>query len=897
MARVFISYKRGHPRTEELLSALCARLTDHQVFKDVAIDPGMRWSDDIYAELLNCDAAVVLVSAESLQSPWCLREHNVLNARRVIENVALLPVAVGLDRGDIGLLAEWQSLDAGATGWLDSVVAELAKVKPAPPDAHGYLALHSAWILWCWEGVPALPGEPFTLSDIYQDPIGGLRAWGDLRQDPRIDPFELAREDRPALDLVRQLVLDPNHRDVVVVQGPAGSGKSAFSVRLARALEAEGLTPVLIQFRDLALATATSVEQVLAEAVRVGPDGAAPPLPDGLLSVARLRRGDPAAGGGRARTVLILDGWDEVSLGGARYEDQLQTWLPRFKAHCLGGTGLPVKLVVTGRPSPALQDSGFLAAESRVITLRPLNRDMFEAMGATLCAKQVWGLNSGHIATLTKLVGDRSTQVGSVIALPLLALLAFRTAAGWPGEIAELLAVPSRLYRALIDQTAPHSGKADAEVPDSAHRGGSQLRRLLRRTAALVTTAGAERLSFAELDRRLRNDETFKAWSEDRRSTRQIVVNFYFKGSQEGFGCEFVHKSFREYLFAEELVATLEEETAGHQGSFAPRDQPYWEDFPPDTAHHRVSRRLAALLGPQWMTREVRAHLWWLIDQAVAQDPERWAWIRDLLADVYQWWAEGVPLRPSGRRDAPDDWAAPMLSEVVRETFPRGLGLDPPRLVTYDAHLGDALLQLAAYVHAKVPGPRHHANARGYQEEREGMCRFRPGGPERFFSALISRIGAGAYRPLGRRAAGMWLGWVSLADEDLSGEVFIGALLQGARFDGANLYGANLDGTDLREARVTRGQLMPQWQTEFDVYLGTLDMMEDSQEVRAATWRGAELPEALKALAYGRATGQYGGTTPPPLGRWQFTADNKQGIYSSRIGAGTFVRKPDPDKA
>ena len=48
------------------------------------------------------------------------------------------------------------------------------------------------------------------------------------------------------------------------------------------------------------------------------------------------------------------------------------------------------------------------------------------------------------------------------------------------------------------------------------------------------------------------------AYAEDHPLTR-LMISFYFKGGQPEQGCEFAHKSFREYLFAECIVETLKE--------------------------------------------------------------------------------------------------------------------------------------------------------------------------------------------------------------------------------------------------------------------------------------------------------------------------------------------------
>jgi hypothetical protein len=892
MARVFISYKRNHPPTNRLMEAAQARLSaaGHTLFIDSKVEPGARWDSVLYRELLDCDAALVFVSAEAMASDWCVREHHVLHARASVDRVKLISVCVGLDRAHLGVLSTWQSLDGQEDTWLEQVVNSLPGPSTSRDPGDDYLALHRAWIRWCWEGQAALPGESFTLKDVYQGTGARVSTWGDLQNNAKFDPFTPEREQRPALDSVRNLVLDASFRDVVVVQGVPGSGKSAFCIRLCQDLSEHGLEPLLIRFRDLSLAGATSVEQVLSEAIRFGPEDEPVPTPAaGLLNRERLQR--PAPHHRIAKTVVILDGWDEVTLGGATYEAQLQTWLPRFREYFLRPNGLPVKLVVTGRPSPVLRNNDFLTADSRVVTLHPLTPSGFRAIGDALLTRTHWGLQPEIIAALSKLAADTDKATAQLVALPLLTLLAYRTAASWKGDLAGLLDVPSRLYQALIDQTVGHSGKATSDAPRSMHHGGASLRRLLRRTAAVVTSAGSERLSFAELQRRLANDDALGDWAQDKRTLEQLVVNYYFKAGQKGFGCEFVHKSFREYLFAEEIVATLEDTAGAREGSYPAAGTEHRQDFSTNTPQHLASRTLATLLGPQWMTTEVRSHLFWLIDFAITRHPKRWVWIRDLLADVYQWWAEGIPLRPvTGGGDA-DSWKPPILFDVMKHTFPRDRDWDPPRIVTYDAHFGDALLQIAAYVHAKMAGEPHHSSTRPYQVEIGGRCLLRPGGKapkdgKAYMSEIISRIGTGAQRPLGRRASGMWLGPVCLEGENLTGEVFTGAFLQGARLEGSELKGVIFDHADLRDAAINRSQLMIMFQTHFEIIMSDLSTLSEQVEIQVASWRQARLPDHLKGLEYGGTTGQ-NGEVLPPLGVWTRIGD---GPFKGQNGSGQQER-------
>ena len=296
-----------------------------------------------------------------------------------------------------------------------------------------------------------------------------------------------------------------------------------------------------------------------------------------------------------------------------------------------------------------------------------------------------------------------------VVGSPLLAYLTFRTLADWQGDPAQLIAEPTALYKVLIDITVAHAGKGRDEGLHSVHRGGEALRRLLHKVASVISILGREAVSFAELRNRLEDDDdTIKTWVSDQgfrgivdEATREsvlheLVVNFYFKGGNTSIGCEFLHKSFREYLFAESIVAILTDLSNGKSGRLEAPKVEYWQDFAEGTPQFKASRALGRLLAPQWLTHEVRTHLLWLLKREIEAEPERWLWAHDLLLDIYIWWAEGAHLRPQPvRKRGASDWSAAFVNELLEYALPfdRETPVAPIRSVALDAHLGEALMK------------------------------------------------------------------------------------------------------------------------------------------------------------------------------------------------------------
>lgn len=847
---VFISYKRGHDSSLAFVAELEAALHGRafQVWRDVGIEAGDRWPDELYRWLMECSAAVVVLSDEAAASEWCRREWSVLAARAARADLRVIPVRV--EKTEVpDIFSDRQTVTA-APHAIDTVLRLLDNVAAAPPSRADYLAAHQAWLRWQFREAKVLGREPYSLADVYVETECGTLTWDELERD-RIDPFAEDQGGRASLiDTVLDRFADPRFREVVVVQGPAGSGKSAFALCLADRLVEEGLTPVVIRFRDLRLGAYAAVDEMLQDAVRLGPIDATAPSPQEPLFRGRaLDETLSFRGTEIGRTVVVLDGWDEVTItGSTRFKEQLNEWLPRVRQLFTDRPGPPVRLVVTGRPSPLVERSGLLRRETPVLTIRPTRPDQLRTYAATIsshldratradwtldlasCERafqgyQTWFDRQGAADT-PPLPGSGSAHRArptetDVLGSPLLALLAFRTVAEWPGETNDLFEQPSALYNALVEVTATHAGKATDTPQGTVHRGGRSLRRLLQRVAAVITCQGAESVSFAELEARLEDDDSLTEWAKEATSDstlHELLVNFYFKGHRD-LGCEFLHKSFREYLYAEAIVAALEEIGLGRSGPLEPGRQVWGVDFVPGTVHHTASRKLAGLLGPVWLTPEVRKHVFWLIDRAAAVNREAWIWLRDLLNDIYCWWAEGSPVRARPvRRRSRTEWEPPLVTELIEDDLPRDGRVRETTLSTfdYDAHLGEVLIQLTAFVHALLHDSPMLEGARNRQIGCSGDVRFRPFDGEA--RQLIGRMSSDLNRPQGTGLAGAYLRRVDLSREDLIGCDFRDAdlrealmydiegrqmVLTEADMMGTELANSNMMGANMIRARLT----------------------------------------------------------------------------------------------
>jgi Pentapeptide repeats (8 copies) len=381
---------------------------------------------------------------------------------------------------------------------------------------------------------------------------------------------------------------------------------------------------------------------------------------------------------------------------------------------------------------------------------------------------------------------------------------------------------------------------------------GNPLRTLLHKTAAKMTIAGRESVSHDELLDYLRasKDEVLIAQVDKAGGITGLLIAFFFKGGNTDLGCEFTHKALREYLFAEAVVEGIKQLARRARRENAKRDLAvrahYWRDFSVDDPQLEWSKNLAELLAPQWLTWPVRNHilslLKWEIDRSTAwaeseeaTSPltlEEWQYVRDGMADVYDWWAEGVPMRRqlAFTVNTETSWGPPYFETLIKEQFERPgrsdiVSVASPRLTTYDGHLASALMQLTAAVHQWVgamilqtPTKREDVlrvdSQVQSQKDREPL-RFRPGGGHsEYFFWYCDRINAAGWY----RATSLWsqairfpsdavLPGADLARSNLRAADFSGADLSGADLSDVDLMRADLSGADLRGADLTRANL------------------------------------------------------------------------------------------
>ena len=329
----------------------------------------------------------------------------------------------------------------------------------------------------------------------------------------------------------------------------------------------------------------------------------------------------------------------------------------------------------------------------------------------------------------------------------------------------------------------------------------------------------------------------------------RLMISFFFRGGHSHLGCEFAHKSFREYLFAERTLAVFKSYGAASATSTPiPRaERDLWRDFEAQDPRSALVQELAEMYGPRWVTPEVLDHVYGLLQleirqataldiRCTADDPRHplalWFRVCSGLRDLWDYWAYKGHQRPqyrTQRRSRETEWEEPLAVRIAKSGGFRSRhpvqGV-PHSATSLDAHLGVALLQFCAMVYAiLVPygDGQRFALAREASAHALAKDALLMRGRRHYGRLYLFRIFAAGYRP--RR--GLFLQRVDLSRSELHG-----ADLQLSDLRDANLQGANLRGTNLRGANLTRAQLS-------DAELHGCDF--SNADLRDAQLRGCDL--------------------------------------------------------
>jgi hypothetical protein len=746
------------------------------------------------------------------------------------------------------------------------------------------LLLHAGYQKWLFENSAVLGVLPFALSQVYVPADCGILEWEQIKEDLE-NPFDEKHGGRSnMLHEVLQIVKSPEYKDPILIQGSAGSGKSSFTLKLFDELIKDGFQPIRIRIRDIDFES--NIDDAFGRAVRYTDNNykiAEPPTLDGFFADKAFFNEPVSDRHSRiSKYVLILDGWDELNVGDGSFREKIRYMLQSIKSEYISRNPL-VRVILTGRPSNEIAETNLLSNKTKILTIRSLKPDVLRKYVKNLAVavntgrghseqladEQIWRvpplsefepilasytksfqLMHGQVSQDDDLEEDnQSEQVEQkankslldVLASPLLAFLSVRLISAWIAETKsnpmQLVRNPTVLYRNLIDLTTGKAGKYDDQIEDESSNQnklyGTQLRGYLHRIAAAITIRGQESISEKELAIRLRQStkqlEDQAADLEGRNKLSKLLISFFFR-SAEHLGCEFQHKSFREYLYAEGIVEAIKAYGRNQMatGPFRNRNH-YWEDFERDTVIFDFSRELCELFASKPLTTEILKYvdrlLSWEIERS--QSPqnkgigsttraiswEEWIAARNGLCALWEWWYDAAFLRPQfipGRRAFEPSVEPPYSHEL---SLILGPVIDnQPKIFEnsqqLDSAIGENLFNLNSLVH----GYMFHFSNKEFQSGdpsskfqsnsvKSRVVSFRPGVTPTMFQTIAFRINANY--GYGAFPAGQNMNYIDLGAVNLDSLNFSDVSLKDASLREASLRYTNFNRAELSTTQFT----------------------------------------------------------------------------------------------
>ena len=549
--------------------------------------------------------------------------------------------------------------------------------------------------------------QGLTLDKSYVDLDCGSLTWGNITESIRkgegagLNPLDESSAPRTnLLAATLDWLQKENHQEFLVIEGSPGSGKSSFTIRLAAKLIEQGYQPIRVRLRDLGTkADDEPIAEIAKKILEVDPG--------------ELER---ALDHNQTKAILILDGWDELTLlPDQNLNNRVGNFLESIRNGVLDRWKGRIPVILTGRPTKAVTTARNMTENTRILTLYRFSPSQLRDYLVKLDA--IYSPDSNLSPDIDIILqryeddwrlsqGVPSSQVAGttdVIGWPLLAHVAYRLMRECePSRQTSLIADRTMLLRCLTEYYCIHSRNPSDDPSGAEVRSrleAPKLRSLVQETAIAMTVKGMEAIGHEELRREM------ASWSSQAKADQDLnlvgavdhdifLINYLFKSGIEYQGCEFIHKSLREFAFAQAVVDNLKRLAV-------PSDAK--RDYELDVM--AVAR--LAILSRQWLSREIWDHIerqisWEVYRESPEnEDPiafqrgepplgiDAWCRIRDRLTQQWTSWALSNPELSSTKSDWTSD---PKLAEMFK-------GVGAVESAGADARLGAALFRLCAMLH------------------------------------------------------------------------------------------------------------------------------------------------------------------------------------------------------
>jgi hypothetical protein len=573
------------------------------------------------------------------------------------------------------------------------------------------LQFHRGKILSRYFEDPVWSQPGLTLDKSYVDLECGSLTWGEITESIQrgegsgLNPLD--ESSAPRTDLLAATLgwlQKENHQEFLVIEGSPGSGKSSFTIRLSVKLDELGYQPIRVRLRDLGKqADDEPIAEIAKKILEVDPTEL-----------------EYALEHNQTKAVLILDGWDELTLlPDQNLINRVGTFLDSIRSAVLDRWKGRIPVILTGRPTKAVTTARNMTEKTRVLTIYRFSPAQLRDYLVKLDAIYNTGSNmSPDVDLILQRYEDDwrlsqgvpASQVAGttdVIGWPLLAHVAYRLIKECElSRQTSLIADRTMLLRCLTEYYCIHSRKPSDEPFGTEVRSrleAPKLRSLVQETAIAMTVRGTECISHEELRREMELWSSLSIAEQELKLAGAIdpdifLINYLFKSGVEYLGCEFIHKSLREFAFAQAVVDNLKR-------SAVPSDKKQ-RVYPDNMTEARLP-----ILARNWLSREIWDHIerqisWEIYRESPEfEDPiafqrgepplgiDAWCRIRDKLADRWTSWAQsshGGELLPQTSDQKYDS-----TSELWK-------GVSAIDSAFADARLGAALFRLCATLHGML---------------------------------------------------------------------------------------------------------------------------------------------------------------------------------------------------